>query len=62
MGAAELGIAVTELALKWLYPLLILAEKKVILYDLMIETSNKQEGDDFLTPGLYLNLPAGRMP
>ena len=39
---------------------LILAGKKVIFYDLMIETSNKREGDDLLTQALYLNLPACR--
>jgi hypothetical protein len=35
-----------------------LGGKKVILQDLMSETSYEREGDDLLTQGLYLDLPA----
>lgn len=39
-------------------PLVDLRGKEVILQDLMSETSYHREGDDLLTQGLYLDLPA----
>jgi len=33
--------------------------RKATLQDLMSETSYEREGDDLLTQGLYLDLPAG---
>jgi len=39
-------------------PFVDLTGKKVILRDLLSATSYEREGDDLLTQGLYLDLPA----